>query len=283
MDSIKQQGGGVASTISDMASNPKELMMGVTKVLAYNASEELKSAIASALTKALVKQNLKSSLSDGDKEINSYLHNLGVKIVFMAITILLALGEYLYLYKQYSQKKILLFCILSGVIGFVSTQILLWHYQIHFMEILKRCILLMLLFPIALCDWKKMIIPNKILLFGLIVRIFLYPFEFFFRTEQFLVIIKSDFIALGIMLLFLLVAYFLVKNGVGMGDIKLILIMSLYLGIQGIFGVLFMSLIVIFFAGLYLMIIKKRSKRESIPFAPAILAGTVISILVNGI
>jgi len=31
------------------------------------------------------------------------------------------------------------------------------------------------------------------------------------------------------------------------------------------------------------MIIKKRSKRESIPFAPAILAGTVISILVNGI
>ena len=73
------------------------------------------------------------------------------------------------------------------------------------------------------------------------------------------------------------------KNGVGMGDIKLILIMSLYLGIQGIFGVLFMSLIVIFFAGLYLMIIKKRSKRESIPFAPAILAGTVISILVNGI
>ena len=32
-------------------------------------------------------------------------------IVFMAITILLALGEYLYLYKQYSQKKILLFCI----------------------------------------------------------------------------------------------------------------------------------------------------------------------------
>lgn len=53
-------------------------------------------------------------------------------IVFMAITILLALGEYLYLYKQYSQKKILLFCILSGVIGFVSTQILLWHYQIHF-------------------------------------------------------------------------------------------------------------------------------------------------------
>ena len=104
-----------------------------------------------------------------------------------------------------------------------------------------------------------------------------------FRTEQFLVIIKSDFIALGIMLLFLLVAYFLVKNGVGMGDIKLILLMSLYLGIQGIFGVLFMSLIVIFFAGLYLMIIKKRSKRESIPFAPAILAGTVISILVNGI
>lgn len=204
-------------------------------------------------------------------------------IVFMAITILLALGEYLYLYKEYSQKKILLFCILSGVIGFVSTQILLWHYQIHFMEILKRCILLMLLFPIALCDWKKMIIPNKILLLGLIVRIFLYPFEFFFRTEQFLVIIKSDFIALGIMLLFLLVAYFLVKNGVGMGDIKLILLMSLYLGIQGIFGVLFMSLIVIFFAGLYLMIIKKRSKREAIPFAPAILAGTVISILVNGI
>ena len=79
LDSIKQQGGGVESTISDMASNPKELMMGVTKVLAYNASEELKYAIASALTKALVKQNLKSSLSDGDKEINSYLHNLGVK------------------------------------------------------------------------------------------------------------------------------------------------------------------------------------------------------------
>ena len=98
-----------------------------------------------------------------------------------------------------------------------------------------------------------------------------------------MVIIKSDFIALGIMLLFLLVAYFLVKNGVGMGDIKLILLMSLYLGIQGIFGVLFMSLIVIFFVGLYLMIIKKRSKREAIPFAPAILAGTVISILVNGI
>lgn len=72
-------------------------------------------------------------------------------IVFMAITILLALGEYLYLYKKYSQKKILLFCILSGVIGFVSTQILLWHYQIHFMEILKRCIFCLCFFSQLHC------------------------------------------------------------------------------------------------------------------------------------
>ncbi len=207
-----------------------------------------------------------------------------IKIVGLIVLALILGGvQCWYLQKEYNRKKVMIFSGITTVFTIGLAMVLLYRYEQIYLEICKRVIIMMFLFTVALTDYKKMIIPNKLVLTGLILRIVVYGVEFFVRRDVLVEILKSDFIGLGIVLIFFLAGYFIVKNGVGMGDVKMVLLMSLYLGTQGVFGALFISLVVIFFLALYLLITKKKKKKDSIPFAPAVLVGTFLSILISGV
>lgn len=152
----------------------------------------------------------------------------------------------------------------------------------HYLMNLKLVTLVMFLFPIAWKDFTDMIIPNRIIGTGLIIRVLFYILELFIRPESFFTIIKQDLYACVIAILFLIVGTFVVKNGIGMGDIKLLLLMGVFQGIFGIFSALFISLLILFLAGIYFLITRKKGKRDFIPFAPSILIGTYISVLLTG-
>ena len=147
---------------------------------------------------------------------------------------------------------------------------------------IKMITLLALLFIVAFTDFKKYIIPNKVLLVGITLRCIYYIVELVTKTNAFWDLLKNDLIACLIAFLFLIVGVFIVKNGLGMGDVKLILVMCLYQGMYGIVSSMFCSLIVAFFLSLGLLIMKKKTRKDAMPFAPSILIGTFISIFITG-
>ena len=147
---------------------------------------------------------------------------------------------------------------------------------------LKRFCVLSLLWPIGLIDLKTYRIPNLFILTGLVFRgIFIIPELIFERTYLLGNLISEVIAAVAISLAAFLCSICL-KNSIGYGDIKLFIVMGLLLGMNGIWSAMFMSLIVAFFSAIFLLITKRKGKKDVVPFAPSIMIGTYISVILTG-
>ncbi len=147
---------------------------------------------------------------------------------------------------------------------------------------LKRFGVLALLWPLALIDWKTYRIPNRFVLAGLIFRVVLIVAELFLDKEYLAGNLVSEVVAAVALGMACALCCICIKNSIGFGDIKLFLVMGMLLGLKGIWSAILMSLVVAFFMAIFLLITKKKSKKDVVPFAPAIAIGTYLSIILTG-
>ncbi len=152
-----------------------------------------------------------------------------------------------------------------------------------FMLNLKLITLLAILFVVNVSDVRMHIIPNKVILAAIVLRLVYYVAEVFTLGSGFWTLLKGDLSALLIVAFLFVVGVLIIKNGLGMGDIKLMLVMCLFQGVTGVIGSLFFSLIVAFFVSITMLIMKKKTRKDSLAFAPSILLGTLISVFLSGI
>ena len=89
-------------------------------------------------------------------------------------------------------------------------------------------------------------------------------------------------IAAGALLLASVLCALCLRNSIGFGDMKLFLVMGLMLSLDGIWGAVFLSLVASFFISGYLIITKKKTRKDAIPFGPAIAIGTYLSVCLSG-
>ena len=146
----------------------------------------------------------------------------------------------------------------------------------------KLLVLLAILFVAANVDARYRIIPNALVLTGLVLRIVFWLIELFSSPTAFWGIMKNDLLACLLVVAFFIVGVLLVKGGIGMGDIKLMLVMCLFQGFYGVVSSLFCSLFVAFVYAIIVLLFKKKNKKDSVAFAPAILLGTIISVFLTG-
>ena len=128
---------------------------------------------------------------------------------------------------------------------------------------IKMLVLTGLIFPAAFIDYKEHIIPNKIIIMGILLRIVIWLVEVFNNPEKFFAIFKGDIIACVMIVAFFFICSLIVKNGIGMGDVKLMGMMALYQGLTGIMSSLFFSMLVAFFEALVLLIKVKKSQQDT--------------------
>ena len=147
---------------------------------------------------------------------------------------------------------------------------------------MKRLVLLSLLWPIALIDFKTYRIPNVFIMFGVISRIVILAFELIAQSEFVWMTLLSEVIAAVSLLLAAALCALCIKNSIGFGDMKLFIVMGLMLSLNGIWSAIFLSLIVSFFISLFLLITKKKTRKDAIPFGPAIVIGTYLSVCLSG-
>ncbi len=145
-------------------------------------------------------------------------------------------------------------------------------------EITDLCALLILsgiLIPVSVTDIRKRIIPNRypilLLVFGTgsgLLRIFWAGEDW--RTVLF-------YTAAGFVMAALLCAVcrWIVKQGIGMGDVKLLMGLGWYMGVRDFPIMLAVSSLLSFACSAFLMIRKKVTKESFLPFAPFLCIGSV--------
>lgn len=151
-----------------------------------------------------------------------------------------------------------------------------------FLFTLKRVIMLALLWPVAYTDFKAYRIPNLFILSGLAARGVVLVAELIWERENLISVLVTELAAAVILFLVAVLCAVIVKNSIGGGDMKLFVVMGLLLGLQGTWGAIFVSLIVSFIVAVTLLITRKKTRKDAIPFGPALAVGTYLSIFLTG-
>lgn len=185
--------------------------------------------------------------------------------------------------KEISFKSTLIYSSISFVmIILIGMWTMFFFHNEDIIYLAKRVLLISVLFVAAYYDYASLRIPNKLILYGICVRLVLLVFELIFARDTLSQVLISEGVAFIAMLVLSIVSLLITRNGLGMGDIKLFLLMSLLQGVAGVISSLFTSLIVSFIYSLGLLALKKKSRKDFIAFAPCILIGTYLSVMMLG-
>lgn len=165
--------------------------------------------------------------------------------------------------------------------GAVLVCFALRFYELPFLYVLKRFLLLEFLIPVAYVDYKKRIIPNKLQLFGVGMFLCFALYEIFGMNIALKQVAmdsgKGLLLGGGVFLACMLAS----GGGMGMGDVKLFSVIGLILGWTGVFNVTFWSICGIAVYGIVMICRKKMNKKSMVPMGPFALIGMFITIFMG--
>lgn len=155
-------------------------------------------------------------------------------------------------------------------------------YGMEAVPAVKRLILVGVLWPVAVFDFREYRVPNKLVLTALIFRLAVLIPEAILHGRATVDTVKTELIAAAGAAVLCLVCMLISRGSMGMGDLKLMVVMGCFLGIEGLCYAMFMSVFAAFIISIILLIARKKSRKDAIPFAPFILAGTIMSLILSG-
>lgn len=152
-----------------------------------------------------------------------------------------------------------------------------WYYGLSALPILNYLLIAEVLWICAWTDLKAFRIPNRVLLAGFLLRLVTFAVQLLTHPIGFWqVLLRCGVAAIALMVVALLCRAIAPKS-IGFGDIKLLMLMGLYLGTDSVWGVMFCCMAAAFVTSVVLLIAKKVERQSELPFAPFLLAGTVLA------
>ena len=127
-------------------------------------------------------------------------------------------------------------------------------------------------------DIKVKKIPNKLVLAMMAAWVLVMMPKLLLDTEVALVMLKDagwGFLAGGG--LFFLI-YLISRKGLGGGDVKFMAVAGLYLGFGGVMTSMLYGSILVGLTGLILLLLKKVGPKDTLPLAPFLYAGILVTI-----
>lgn len=146
---------------------------------------------------------------------------------------------------------------------------------------LKYITLIGILIPLAYEDFFIRRISNKVVLAGFGLRAVFYALEAIFCTSTFWATFKQSLMGLLVGAVFLILGSFIIRNGIGMGDVKMLMLMGIFEGLYSVMTSIFFSLLISFFVAIIALIRKTKNRKDSLPFAPCVLIGTFLSMVLT--
>ena len=179
--------------------------------------------------------------------------------------------------EQWEDKKYRVYFVITLMVSAgLMAEFYLFDYSVA--KSIRYLVLIAALFLIAWIDRRTRRIPNKILKILLMIRTGLFLLEWMMFPRLGLSLLIS--VMLGALLgggMFLL-AHFISRGGVGMGDVKLVAAVGIYMGGGSIMACVFLSVMASSVYSIIMLICKKIKLKEEIPFAPFAFIGTVLTM-----
>ncbi len=179
----------------------------------------------------------------------------------------------------YKGKPLIMLIIICFVLS-VAIQISL-YINTTIISFIKLYGLFVIVFSAGVIDSKRKIIPNLLIVVGLIFRALIYVCEVFFARETLKSVFINDMIGFAIGFLLLALVSFLSKGALGFGDAKLFGIIGITSGSFCTYSTLLASLIISVIVSIINIVRKKMGRKDSFPFGPCIAAGYIIVILLT--
>ncbi len=148
-------------------------------------------------------------------------------------------------------------------------------------SIIKGLFLLIILNYLALIDLYQKRIPNRILVHLLVITTVLTCLELTSGQIQLLTYLPSMLITVMLTGGSFLIVYILTKGALGAGDVKLMFVLGFSLEQQSALTAMVYALLLSALAGLILIIFKRKSTKAALPFAPFVLLGTCLTLLLG--
>lgn len=172
--------------------------------------------------------------------------------------------------------------LLVGLVSFVS-ECILGVIRFSNMEIpamIATHILIGSLSILAVIDYKKNIVPNKMLLIMLAAWVSIAGIYTILQTEKGLGYFFSALIGGIIGGSIFLLCYILSKRQLGAGDVKLVFIMGLYLTGHRIVGAIFYGVTLCCIYSVVQLLRKKIGLKDGVPLVPFLYMGTLITFFI---
>lgn len=189
----------------------------------------------------------------------------------------------LYVYMKCFQEDVLRNCKVKLIISYILTlipAIFIGLKEPDIAEKLIRVVMLLMLAVMSVIDYEKKIIPNGLVLIGLLCGLVYYIGLFVLKgRDSFPIIGGRLFAGFGFLAVFLIIA--LLSKGIGGGDIKIIGLLAAVCGYTIVMGTLMWALILSFCVAIGLLLLRKKNKKDEIPFGPFLFMGYSIMLLAN--
>jgi len=165
-----------------------------------------------------------------------------------------------------------------GLLLILALGVEFYFFQYGILKSIRYLVLLPGLFVIAWIDQKSKRIPNKLLVALLILRSVILLLECVAYSNYWMTLLLTSLTGFLLGGGMFLVCYLIARGGIGAGDVKLFAVLGYYLGTGGVFGTAFFTVL---FAAVYSVIrlIRRTADlKQEIPFAPFVLAGTIVAM-----
>ncbi len=145
-----------------------------------------------------------------------------------------------------------------------------------FLNLIYYWLISCFLIIIFVYDLKHYLIPTKIIYLATIISL-IFNFQFLI-SKQFSIFNSAIVSAANVGLFFWLIVLFSKEQWLGLGDAKLGLLMSLFLGFPKIILALFSAFLIGAIIGLILILLGKKQLKSQVPFGPFLIVGTFLAL-----
>ena len=214
-------------------------------------------------------------------------------IVTILYSVALIVASFFYLKARYKLmeedtlggviKKNIKYVVLTGVVfigvTIVQTGYALEHDIYTLAVLMKWATLFWGMYLLAKVDYHEKKIPNKIVLALLLFRLGFLAYEVFSNLEYWKTVVVYPVLGAIIGGVIMAIAMLLSRKGVGMGDVKMFIMIGAFVGSSEIIATMFYTFLISAVGGIGLIIFKKASVKDSVPMAPFACAGIVLEYL----
>lgn len=179
------------------------------------------------------------------------------------------------------QKKALLFTGIVLLLALVTGAYGRYRNEYTAVQCYINIVILFLLYAMAWVDYREKIIPNQLILAGLIIWMIEMGIEVFLFHTDFRTVMLFSVLGGGVWGGLLVVIALIAKTALGMGDAKMFLVIGLIYGLNNTYAILLISLLIMAVISIILLVLKKVNRKSTVPMAPFVLIGFILCIFLG--